>query len=152
MYLGEHKNHAALWTPPTCSLNKRSQVFDVFTWIRAFSPQLLALVQLYKWQVGHLSNRATVRSFKILSSWGKLRMVRLNLVWNAAQMCCLRFFCAMVVVGRIPTLLFTELTVQDWYKHESSPNPAHVVSCWLYLSKLLQCCSWQNDILELALC
>lgn len=41
------------------------------------------------------------------------------LIWSDMQRKCVAVvYCALVLVGRIPALLFTEIRVQDWFKHE----------------------------------
>ena len=72
----------------------------------------------------------TVHDVKIEVAEESCAWCSLHLAWNAAQMCC--FSICGVLVGFVPTLLFTEVTVQAWFKYSWSPlNPEHVVRCWL---------------------
>lgn len=146
VHLGQHRNHPALWNQPARSLNMWSQVaFDVFIDLEQLALSCWPLRNCASGRLVTINFSQSRNCAKLtkFSSWGKaVHGAALNLVWNAAQLCCFSLCCALVLVGCIPTLLFTDQSARLVQARAKSSNLEHVVRCCNLSNQLLQCCSW----------
>lgn len=94
VYLGQQRSHLALWNQPACILNMESGFLIVLSkrvvnW--AFSPQLLAVAQLCKWQFSRITFSVIAQlcdAVQISAAEESCAWCSLDLVQNATQMCC----------------------------------------------------------------
>lgn len=119
VYLGRHRNHPPLWNQHAVWTSGVRSFFDVYRFQQlALSCQPLCNCAGGRFVTLNFSIAQLCEFFQIWVAEESCAWCGFDLVFNAAQMCCLSFHC--VLVGCIPILLFTDIRVQDWFTHEWS--------------------------------